>query len=122
MCSSTWIHRPQRWARPWPTSAVRSRRRCERWSATTRQEQDPGYEGAAAVAIQFSAWMVAARAMQGKDGVDLTPELRIILELARVRHRSYVMRQDVVRVASYYLQQWAGLAPLPTNPKPGGEG
>ena len=62
--------------------------------------------------------MVAARALQGKDGVDLTPELRIILELARVRQDSYVMRQDVVRVASYYLQQWAGLAPLPTDPKP----
>jgi hypothetical protein len=85
-------------------------------------EQDPGYESAAAVAIQFSAWMVAARALQGTDKVDLTPELGAILELARVRQDSYVMRQDVVRVASYYLQQWAGVAPLPTDPKPGGEG
>jgi hypothetical protein len=63
--------------------------------------------------------MVAARALQGKDGVDLTPELRTILELARVRQDSYLMRQDVVRVASYYLRQWAGLAPLPTDPKTG---
>lgn len=88
----------------------------------TTTEQDPGYERAAAVAIQFSAWMVAVRALQSKDGIDLTPELGTILELARVREDSYVMRQDVVRVASYYMQQWAGVAPLPTDPKPGGEG
>jgi hypothetical protein len=85
-------------------------------------EQDPGYEGAAAVAIQFSAWMVAVRTLQGRDGVDFTPELGAVLELARVRQDSYVMRQDVVRVASYYMQQWTGIAPLPTDPKPGGEG
>jgi hypothetical protein len=66
--------------------------------------------------------MVAVRALQSKDGIDLTPELGTILELARVREDSYVMRQDVVRVASYYMQQWAGVAPLPTDPKPGGEG
>ena len=88
----------------------------------TTTEQDPGYERAAAVAIQFSAWMIAVRALQSKDGIDLTPELGTILELARVREDSYVMRQDVVRVASYYMQQWAGVAPLPTDPKPGGEG
>jgi hypothetical protein len=28
------------------------------------------------------------------------------------------MRVDVLRVASYYMQQWAGLAPLATDPKP----
>jgi hypothetical protein len=49
--------------------------------------------------------MVAVRALQSKDGIDLTPELGTILELARVREDSYVMRQDVVRVASYYMQQ-----------------
>jgi len=85
-------------------------------------EEDPSYEGAAAVGVQFSAWMVAVRALQGRDEVDLTPELGAILELARVRQDSYVMRQDVVRVASYYMQQWAGVVPLPTDPKPGGEG
>ena len=66
--------------------------------------------------------MVAVRALQGKDGVDLTPELGAILELARVRRDSYVMRQDVVRVASYYMSEWAGTAPLPTDPRPGGDG
>ena len=66
--------------------------------------------------------VIAVRALQGRDEVDLTPELGAILELARVRQDSYVMRQDVVRVASYYMQQWAGVVPLPTDPKPGGEG
>jgi hypothetical protein len=66
--------------------------------------------------------MVAVRALQGRDGVDFTPELGAILELAWVRQNSYVMRQDVVRVASYYMQQWAGIVLLPTDPKPGGEG
>ncbi len=38
------------------------------FNATT-PEQDPTYQGAAAVAVEFSAWMVAVRALQGKDGV-----------------------------------------------------
>ena len=49
----------------------------------TTSEQDPGYERAAAVAAQFSAWMVAVRALQSKDGVDLTPELGTILSSRR---------------------------------------
>jgi hypothetical protein len=38
--------------------------------------------------------------------------------LSRVREDSYVMRVDVRRVASYYMQQWAGLAPLAGDPPP----
>ncbi len=90
------------------------------FNATT-PEQDPAYEGAAAVAVQFSAWMVAVRALQGKSGVNLTLQLATILALARARQDSTVMRQDVVRVASYYMHEWTGLAPLPTDPKPRGD-
>jgi hypothetical protein len=86
----------------------------------TTPEQDPAYAGAAAVSVQFAAWMVAVRALQGKNGVDLTPQLRTILDLARSRPDSYVMRQDVVRVASYYVHEWTGTPPLPSDPPPGG--
>jgi hypothetical protein len=79
-------------------------------------------EGAAAAAVQFSAWMVAVRALQGKNGVDLTPELATILELARVCPDSYAMRQDVVRVASFYMHEWTGTPPLRTDPEPHGGG
>jgi hypothetical protein len=84
----------------------------------TPAEQDPGFIGAAGVSVRFSAWMVAVRALREKAGGDFTPELRSILELSRVRGDSQAMRQDVLRVASYYMQQWAGLEPLPTDPKP----
>jgi len=84
----------------------------------TSVQQDPSYLGAAEVSLRFSSWMVAVRTLREKSGADFTPELREILELARVRHDSHAMRQDVLRVASYYMQEWAGLEPLATDPKP----
>ena len=85
---------------------------------TTTVEQDPGYDGAAGVSIRFSAWMVAVRTLREKAGADFTPELKTILELSRVRTDSHCMRADVCRVASFYMKEWAGLDPLPTDPKP----
>lgn len=84
----------------------------------TPVEADPSYEGAADVSIRFNGWMEAARQLRTKCNGDFTAELKPILELSRLRTDSYVMRMDVCRVASYYLQQWAGIAPLPTDPKP----
>jgi hypothetical protein len=84
----------------------------------TTVDEDPSYFGAADISLRFSAWMVAARTLREKSGGDFTAELNEILELSRVRADSYVMRVDVLRVASYYMQQWAGLAPLATDPKP----
>jgi hypothetical protein len=63
-----------------------------------------------------------------------TPEARLETAIAHITARgdfvvelSSLMlsedpeiRADVVRVASYYMQQWAGVTPLPTDPKPGG--
>ena len=84
----------------------------------TSPERDPSHLGAADVAVRFSAWMEAVRTLREKGGGDFTPELLAILELSRVRDDSIVLRNDVLRVASYYMQQWAGLAPLPTDPSP----
>ena len=81
-------------------------------------EQDPGYEGAADLSIRFSGWMAAARALREKCGGDFIPELYEILKLSRVRDDSYVMRNDIRRVASYYAKEWAGLEPLPGDPPP----
>jgi hypothetical protein len=50
--------------------------------------------------------------------VSFVPQLQHILEPARARQTSDVLRIDVVRVASYYLQQWGGIAPLATDPPP----
>jgi hypothetical protein len=91
--------------------------RLERVVATTA-EQDPAYSGAADFSIRFSGWMEAARILREKSGGDFSAELRTILQLARQRPESYVLRNDVVRVASYHLQQWTGEAPLPTDPPP----
>jgi hypothetical protein len=92
-------------------------RRIRTVNATT-PEQDPSYEGAADVSVRFSAWMVAVQTLREKAGADFTPELRTILELSRVRPESRAMQGTVCRVASYYMKEWTGLEPLPTDPKP----
>jgi hypothetical protein len=92
-------------------------RRIEQFNATSVDE-DPGYHGAANISMRFSAWMVAVRTLREKCDGDFTAELKPILELSRIRTDSQVMRSDVCRVASYYMQQWAGIEPLPTDPKP----
>jgi hypothetical protein len=91
--------------------------RIRRVNATT-VEEDPSYLRAADVSLRFGSWMVATRALRKKTDGDFTGELRQILELSRVRTDSYVMQVSVCRVASYYMHQWAGLEPLPTDPKP----
>jgi hypothetical protein len=84
----------------------------------TTPEQDPSYLAAADVSIRFSGWMCAARALREKCGGNFVPELKPMLELSRVRPDSHEMRMSVCRVASFYLQEWARIAPLPTDPKP----
>ncbi|MEZ5330376.1 MAG: hypothetical protein R3F19_35460 [Verrucomicrobiales bacterium] len=86
----------------------------------TTPEQDPAYHGAADVSIRFSAWMEAARALRssadsGLDDGNFIAELNAILELSRIRTDSASMR-DVCRVASHYMNVWAGIAPHPGDP------
>lgn len=91
--------------------------RLKRANATT-EEQDPHYEAVSDVSIRFSAWMSAVRTLREKVKGDFTPELREILDLSRIRTDSYVMQQDIRRVSSFYLKEWAGVEPLPGDPPP----
>lgn len=84
----------------------------------TSKEQDPDFATAVDPATRFYGWIPAAKNLREKCGADLTPELKTILELSRVRPERHCMRQDICRVASYYLHQWVGIEPLPTDPKP----
>jgi hypothetical protein len=84
----------------------------------TPPERDPNFALAVDPATRFYGWRPAAETLRAKCGADLTPELKEILDLSRVRPESHCMRMDICRVASYYLQQWAGIAPLPGDPKP----
>lgn len=84
----------------------------------TPKAQDPDFATAVDPATRFYGWIPAAKNLREKCGADLTSELKTILELSRVRPESHCMRQDICRGASYYLQQWAGIEPLPTDPKP----
>jgi hypothetical protein len=81
-------------------------------------EQDPSYLGAADISVRFSAWHSTISVLREKAGGDFIPELKTILELSRVRKDSHAMQMDVCRVASFYLREWAGVAPLPTDPPP----
>jgi hypothetical protein len=82
------------------------------------EADDPSYEWAAAVSIRFGGWLHAARRLREQHGDDHSADLRTMLRLARQRPDSYVMQQDIVRVASLYLQEWTGEAPLATDPPP----
>lgn len=84
----------------------------------TSVEEDPGYQGAAALSVRFVGWIGAAHRLREASGGDFAPELQTILELSRERPDSNSLRMDVCRVASYYLHQWTGVAPLPGDPPP----
>lgn len=71
-----------------------------------------------AISTRFSAWMVATRALQEPKVADFVPQLEEIIEPARKYAEVHAIRMDVVRVASFYLERWAGIAPLPTDPPP----
>jgi len=70
------------------------------------------------ISTRFSAWMVATRALQEAKVADFVPQLQEIIEPARRLDKVYAIRVDVVRVASFYLNQWGGIAPLSTDPPP----
>jgi hypothetical protein len=84
----------------------------------TTVEADPSYMGAMNVSIRFNGWFEVVRTLRADCGGDFTAELKTILELSRVRRDSHAMQADVCRVASFYMQEWAGLAPIPGDPKP----
>lgn len=77
-------------------------------------------EHVAGISTRFSAWMVATRALQEAQVADFVPQLQQIIEPARRLDQAHAIRIDIVRVASFYLEKWAGIAPLPTDPPPGG--
>jgi hypothetical protein len=81
-------------------------------------DSDAYRELSAAISTRFSAWMVATRALQESKSADFVPQLQEIIEPARRLDQAYAIRVDVVRVASFYLHKWAGIAPLPTDPPP----
>ena len=90
--------------------------RIRKFNSTT-VEADPSYEGAADVSIRFSGWMESVRTLREKCSGDFTRAENHSGTVARLRTDSHAMQVDVCPRASYYLHQWAGIAPLPTDPK-----
>lgn len=82
----------------------------------TPKEDDPNFATAVDPATRMYGWIAAANHLREKCGADLVPELKVILELSRVRPESQCMRGDIGRLASHYLHEWAGVPPLPTDP------
>jgi len=71
-----------------------------------------------ATSLEFSDWMVAVRALQEQSNSSFTSQLQEIATLARRCPDDYAIQMSVLRVASFYLQKWAGIAPLPGDPPP----
>lgn len=91
-------------------------KRITRFNNTPKAE-DPDFATAVDPTTRFYGWIPAAKSLRERCSADLTPELKTILELSRVRPESHCMRVDICRLASFYLHKWAGVAPLPTDPK-----
>jgi hypothetical protein len=70
------------------------------------------------ISRRFSDWMVAASALQGQPDVTFVPVLQEIAIEARKVPDDYQIRMTVLRVSSYYLNKWGGIAPLPSDPPP----
>jgi hypothetical protein len=68
--------------------------------------------------VRFGGWFAATFELREKGHGDFAPEMRRILHASRTRQDLPGMRGDVTRVASFYLHEWAGDAPLPTDPPP----
>jgi hypothetical protein len=83
---------------------------------STPVADDPSYLLAASVSVRFAGWIGACVAMHEKAGLDQLPILREIQALARVRDDSYVMKNDVARVADFYVKKWDGAPPRPAVP------
>lgn len=75
-------------------------------------------ERVSSISTRFSAWMEATRAVQESKVADFVPQLQEIIDPARRLDQVHAIRMDVVRVASFYLNKWAGIAPLPSDPPP----
>ena len=84
----------------------------------TPVSEDPSMELAGYASQRFHGWMDAVRALREFNGGDFTPELQEILTLSRVRTDSHAMQADIRRVSSFYLHEWAGVAPLAGDPPP----
>jgi hypothetical protein len=79
----------------------------------SKPEDDPGYEGAAAIGVRFSAWFQAVKALHARGGVDQRVQLASVLKLASVRPDSRVMKDDIARIAGFYTEKWG--APPPSR-------
>ena len=84
----------------------------------TPPKDDPEFYGARGVAIRSRPWLMAVARLRVENDGDFIPELTTILELSRVRKDITAMREDVCQVASLCLKDWAGVAPLPSDPPP----
>lgn len=88
----------------------------------TPPEQDPHFELAGESSVRFSAWISVVGLLRapenGGAADDFIPELLEILKLSRQRPEIHTLTQDIRRVASYYAQKWAGIAPHPGDPPP----
>ena len=75
----------------------------------SKPEDDPSYQGAADISELFAGWFQAHRALHDNVGVDGIPQLRRILDLALQRPDSYVLKNDVSRIAEHYVKEWTAL-------------
>lgn len=86
------------------------------------REQDPDFEMAGEISVRFQAWIGVVALLRapenGGAADDFIPELLEILQLSRQRSDIQTFNQDIRRVASFYAQKWAGIAPQPGDPPP----
>jgi hypothetical protein len=86
---------------------------------TQLPSDDPNRSAASEkISRRFSDLMVAVSALQGQSDFTFVPVLQEIAIEARKVPDDHQIRMTVLRVSSYYLNKWGGIAPLPGDPPP----
>jgi hypothetical protein len=73
----------------------------------TKPEDDPNHQQAAEVSVLFAEWFHGHHALYASAGTEGLPQLQVVFELALMRGDSYLMKNDVARIAQYYVKEWS---------------
>jgi len=81
-------------------------KRIMRSNAPDSKDHHSRFADASEASLLFSSWFQAHHALHDLVGVNGVPQLKRILELTAQRPDSFLLREDIGRVAQYYVDHW----------------
>lgn len=81
-------------------------KRIARFNESDSRDHHSRFTGASEASLLFSSWFQAHHALHDLVGVNGVLQLKQILDVAAQRPDSFLMREDIGRVAQYYVHHW----------------